>query len=423
MPDTPRLLSLTIENVMRVKAVRLKFDPKGELKILGGGNGQGKTSVLKALGMALGGGAAQVDEPIRKGQKGAKVIVDLDAFTVTRNWTSKGTYLTVKSKDGRAWPSPQSMLDGLFSSLGFDPLAFAEKMSSKEQADTLKALVGIDFTALDARHKEIFDERTIVSRDVKTYRGQLVGLPEVEAPEAEVSISELATQITDANQSNLERSRAMAAKAVQVTGAATMKKSAADKREAAAELLEEADECDVMVKRYVIDAEAITVSDEIDTGPIRDRIDKAEATNAAVRQKQARAKVIGRLAAATEQVDDLTSQLNAIDAEKENTLAAAEFPVPGLGFDETGVTFNNLPFSQAGNAEKLRVSVAIGLKGDKSGLKLATIDDGERLDLDGLKLITEEIAKVGGSVLMARVSEGDECSCIIEDGEIAEAKE
>ena len=49
-----KINSLQIENVKRVKAVTLEPTPNG-LTIIGGKNGQGKTSILDAIAWALGG--------------------------------------------------------------------------------------------------------------------------------------------------------------------------------------------------------------------------------------------------------------------------------------------------------------------------------------------------------------------------------
>ena len=424
---TTRLLSLEAENVMRLRAVRLEFDPAGELKIIGGGNGQGKTSVLRALAMAMGGGKAQVEKVIRDGEKGATVIVDLDAFKVTCNWTEKGRYLKVASKDGRAYQSPQAMLDGLFGALGFDPLAFTT-MDAKRQAETLKALVGIDFTDLDAKRKRIFDERTIVGRDVTALKGQLAGMPHnAKTPVEEVSVAVLAEELTKAIRANGERIEHIADRDRLMRLAEECFAEAEKQRGRMEELQEEIKSLNVdavhlseKALEHQESSNAMTIPDVIDTAPYEAKIATAEQTNAAVRQNKARANVKTRLDAATEQQEDLSAQLDAIDREKEATLAAAEFPVAGLGFDDSGVTFNNIPFSQAGSAEKLRVSTAMGLAMNKD-LKLLLIDDGERLDKDGLKLVADMAAEAGATILMTRVSVGPECSVIIQDGEIVEA--
>ena len=61
-----RIVKLDVENIMRVNAVHI--EPDGNVVILGGNNAQGKTSVLDAISMAIGGTRLCPDVPIREGQ-------------------------------------------------------------------------------------------------------------------------------------------------------------------------------------------------------------------------------------------------------------------------------------------------------------------------------------------------------------------
>lgn len=66
MTDGVKINALEIENVKRVKAVSLKPAESG-LTIIGGRNGQGKTSVLDAIAWALGGDKHRPSEAARDG--------------------------------------------------------------------------------------------------------------------------------------------------------------------------------------------------------------------------------------------------------------------------------------------------------------------------------------------------------------------
>ena len=61
-----KINNLEIENVKRVKAVRLEPSQNG-LTVIGGKNGQGKTSVLDAIAWALGGDKFKPSTPLREG--------------------------------------------------------------------------------------------------------------------------------------------------------------------------------------------------------------------------------------------------------------------------------------------------------------------------------------------------------------------
>ena len=108
-----------------------------------------------------------------------------------------------------------------------------------------------------------------------------------------------------------------------------------------------------------------------------------------------------------------------MDETKQSTMAATEFPIDGLGMDEDGVVYDELPFAQASSAEALRVSVAIGLAMNPK-LKVLLIRDGSLLDEDNLRLVAEMAEKHEAQVWIERVGQGEECSVIIEDGRITE---
>ena len=61
-----KINSLELENVKRIKAVRLEPTKNG-LTIIGGKNGQGKTSVLDAIAWGLGGDRFKPSVPAREG--------------------------------------------------------------------------------------------------------------------------------------------------------------------------------------------------------------------------------------------------------------------------------------------------------------------------------------------------------------------
>ena len=63
---TVKINSLEVENVKRVKAVALEPAESG-LTVIGGRNGQGKTSVLDAIAWALGGDRKRPSEAKRAG--------------------------------------------------------------------------------------------------------------------------------------------------------------------------------------------------------------------------------------------------------------------------------------------------------------------------------------------------------------------
>jgi ribosomal silencing factor RsfS len=189
-----KILRLTAENVKRLSVVEIA--PNGSpIVVIAGENEAGKSSVLDAIEMALGGEKSLPPEPVRRGQEKAKVIADLGDIIVTRRFTQSGSSLTVTNREGAKFPSPQAMLDGLVGRLSFDPLAFAS-MKPDVQATTLRALAKIDTTDIETARKKAYDERTLVNRDVTQSDAALAKMPKHDGVGVELqSLDGLAQQL------------------------------------------------------------------------------------------------------------------------------------------------------------------------------------------------------------------------------------
>src|SRR3990167_8121669 len=104
-----KIVKFSAENVKRLRAVEIV--PEGNTVVIAGLNGAGKTSILDAIWLALGGGAATkaTPRPVRDGQKTAHVTLDLGDLVVTRRWTGDGkSTLKVEGAAGTRYTSPQA---------------------------------------------------------------------------------------------------------------------------------------------------------------------------------------------------------------------------------------------------------------------------------------------------------------------------
>ena len=432
-----KIVRLEAENVKRLVAVSIK--PDGTLCVIGGRNGQGKSSLLDAIEMALGGKDHVPEMPVRKGEATARVVCDLGDIIVTRTFKADGhTSLVVSNREGARFPSPQSMLDKLVGQLSFDPIAFA-RMAPREQRETLRELVGLDFSGLDAKRAGLFEERTAINRATKVLEARLQAMPEhPDAPAEPVVVADLVDE--------LEAAKAMHAEADESARAADewrrdiatheQRVEAAKKRSGAIRLQIEELQAQLSASHDEINREEQLLADQRagtlkasaaaaearsklpDLAPIREKIAAAEGVNAKVRANAARQELALEAGAAVAEAEKLTNAIEQIDFEKGEALAGAAFPVPGLSFDESGVLLNGVPFSQASSAEQLRVSVAMGLAANPR-LRVLLIRDGSLLDEDSLRLVAEMAAEADAQVWLERVSDdGVGCSVVIEDGAV-----
>ena len=413
-----KIVALTAQNLLRLKAVRI--EPGDEpLVTISGPNGQGKTSVLNAIWMALGGAAAakDVSRPIREGETSAFAEIDFGQIIVTRAWTQSGSRLQVRSADGAVYRSPQAMLDDLIGQLSFDPLDFT-RQQPKDQVQTLLDLVGLDPTALDEERSEIFAQRTVTGREVKRLKGAIseIDVP-IDAPEEEVSITDLVAERDEADEHNhaltLADGRLLAKEQAVNNWEATISRLKRELAEAEAGL-ESAQEAAAGAR-----GERDLLGSPINLTPFTQRITAAEGANAAARRRKERDRLKDRLVLFEATQADQTAQIDAIDQRKADAVANADMPVEGLGLDPAlGVTFNGVPFAQASAAEQLRVSVAMAMALNPT-VRVIRITDGSLLDATSMEILAEAAAENDYQVWIERVAEsGEGVGFEIHDGEI-----
>jgi DNA repair exonuclease SbcCD ATPase subunit len=403
-----KIVRLESTNYKRLKAVEIAPDPAGNLVIVAGKNGQGKTSILDSITAALGGVSAKTTpKPIREGEERAEIIIETEDLIVSRRFTASGSTLTVKSPDGAVYPKGQAKLDDLLGRLSLDPLAFTQ-LSDRDQLATLLELVELPFDPdqLAAERKEIFERRTDANRTVKeltSRAAEYISRP-TDLPEDEVSVSKLLLRYNAGQADHLAKRRT---RADLDTARAAVERARAELEAAEREL--------AVADREYAKWEGIELPD---LEAIQQQVQNAEEINAAVRHHKAAEKVRADLTLWQQAAAELTAAIEEIDKQKADGLAAAKFPVDDLGFDESGVTFRGVPFKQASGAEQLRVSLAMAIALNPK-LRVIRIADGSLLDSDNLALV-ESIARENDfQVWIEMVGDGNGRGIIIEDGQVA----
>ncbi len=411
-----KIISLTSENIKRLHAVQI--EPDGSLVIIGGRNEQGKTSVLDSIEYCLGGTDSVPTMPIRKGEDKAKIVADLGDLTVTRTFTSKGSRLVVANKDGSMHRTPQAILDSLTGRLSFDPLEFS-RMKPDQQVATLKSLVGLDFSGFDREREKNYNDRTAINREIKALQVKIDAIPRQEAPEEEISVSNLVAELDrrqKVNQANEKERQSLK----RMEDTLTAQADGLQKLKAKIlELQNELNKAETQYRERYAFIEDLTkrieATKDENTISIQSQIVEAEQTNTMVRSNKKRDELQGMLELKQMEATAFTQRIDDIETEKASQLGSAKFPIPELGFTENGVTYKGIPFDQCSSAEQLRVSVAMGLALNPK-LKVLLIRDGSLLDEDNLALIAKMAGEAGGQVWLERVTQGKEASVIIEDG-------
>lgn len=408
-----KIVKLTAENVKRLIAVEIT--PEGSVITIGGKNGAGKSSVLDSIAFALGGKSLVPEEPIRKGEKSARIEVDLGELNITREFKEDGsTTLTVKNNEGHFFSSPQKMLDKLLGKLTFDPLLFVHS-SKGHQYDTLRDLVGLDTTFLDNERKKYYDERTTLNRDAKLQEAQLTLYPNYkDVPKEILSMKEISDKMLQADKLREEarQQEIIAEKKKEIIEAAQSR--IINLNDNIGGLKQKILECQKDIQR----AGAIVVKQVKvpNVEEIQHRIAEIEEINLKVHKNKVYFKAVHDHTEVLLKIAVLSKEIIEVDEKKKVMLGKVKYPIVGLKLKEGKVYFCDIPFKQCSTAEQLRVSVAMGLALNPE-LKILLIRDGNALDQSSLKEVAQLAEKADAQLWLERVSEdGVGVSVMIEAG-------
>lgn len=413
-----KLIRLSVENFLRLAAVEIR--PDGALVQISGRNGAGKSSVLRALEAALAGKAALPADPVRHGAEEATIEVDLGDFIVRRTVKPDGaTSLAVTTQEGAKFGSPQKLLDGLLSSLAFDPLAFS-RMKPREQRDTLANLVGLSamLADLDAATRADYDARTLVNRDLRTATARLEAMERVAAVEP-VDVSATLAEIRAAREHNQLVADAVAQRADDSRRLEQLHLSAKGHRAEAARLIAMAESVENEARALLREMHQCPPAPApVPVEPLEQRLEQAEAINAQHRayvERERERAIVKQLDAESKAITERMAQR---EQERAAVIQAAAFPIPGIGLTEDGVTLHGVPLEQASSAEQLRLSAAIGMAANPK-LRVMVIRDGSLLDEDSLQLLTEAAEAEEFVLLVETVDTTGQVGVYIEDGYVA----
>lgn len=395
---------LEIENVKRVKAVKLEPSQNG-LTIIGGNNNQGKTSILDAIAWALGGDKYRPS----KAQREQSVIppnlhiVMNNGLVVERK--GKNSSLKVTDPDGKK--GGQQLLNEFVEQLALDLPKFMEA-SGREKAQTLLRIIGVgeQLAALEKKEKEQWSERQAIGRiadQKEKYAKEQAYYPDV--PEQPVSASELIRQQQEILLQNGEnqRKREQRHKLEQEYQALTEQIQELLNRQAHVE-------DDLKIAREC--AEGL---EDRPTAKLEENIAEIEELNRKVRANLDKERAEDDAQEYRRQYQELTSRIEETKQAKRALLENAELPLPELAIEGGELVYKGQHWDNMSGSDRLRVATAIVRKlNPECGFVL--LDKLEQMDRDTLEEFGLWLEAEGLQAIATRVSTGEECSIIIEDG-------
>jgi len=405
-----KINKLEIENVKRVKAVKIEPTASG-LTVVGGKNNQGKTSVLDSIAWVLGGNSFKPSDPAREGS-----VIPPNIHLVMSNGLvveRKGKNSDLKVLDPSGRKGGQQLLNEFVEQLALDLPKFMQA-SNKEKASTLLQIIGVGdkLYELERQEQELYNQRHAIGQiadQKKKFAAEMTYYPD--APKEPISASDLIKQQQDILARNGENQR----KRQNLAKYQTEVEQLMRQMQELAIKLEEAKKT-----RDIAATSALDLHDE-STAELEASINNIEEINVKVRANLDKDKAEEDSREYSTQYDTLTTQINKVRDSKIALLAGADLPLPGLSVVDGELTYNSRKWDGMSGSDQLKVAVAIVRK-LKPQCGFVLMDKLEQMDLDTLQEFGQWLEAEGLQAIATRVSTGEECSIIIEDGYVVGAE-
>lgn len=413
-----KINKLEIENVKRIKAVKLEPTASG-LTIVGGNNNQGKTSVLDSIAWALGGEKYRPSEAQRQGSTIPPNlhIVMSNGLVVER----KGKNSSLKVTDPEGNKGGQQLLNDFVEQLALDLPKFMES-SGKEKAQTLLQIIGVgdNLEALEKEEQEQYNRRTAIGQiadQKEKFAKEQPYYPD--APKELISPSELIRQQQEILAKNGENQR----KRDQVNKFKQSVAFLSQEVEAMREQLQKKEQ-ELADAKASLNTAMMSAQDLHDqsTVELETSIANIEEINRKVRANLDKDKAEEDALEYKNQYAALTKEIENVRKKKADLLNAAELPLPELSVKDGELIYKGQKWDNMSGSDCLKVSTAIVRKlNPKCGFVL--LDKLEQMDINTLNEFGAWLEQEGLQAIATRVSTGDECSIIIEDGYVIAGQE
>ena len=409
---------LEIENAKRIRAVQLEPAADG-LTVIGGRNGQGKTSVLDCIAWALGGAKFAPSDPAREGSATPPYLrVELNNGLVVER-RGKNSELRVTDPSGQR--AGQQLLDSFISTFALDLPRFLNANESAK-AEILLTVIGVrdELAAMDNDIRRNYNRRHELGRIADQKAKFAEELPYWEnVPEEPVSASDLIVQQQEIlakngmNRKLRERAAALEAR----------KNDLLEQVRRTRDVLErlEAEATQAITDLAVANADTIGLQDE-STAELEENIRDIDSLNIKIRQNMEKRRAMAEAEVMREEYEDLTDKIEEMRSKRLALLQGAKLPLEGLLVDEDGhLLYCGRRWDGLSSAEQMKVATGI-VRAIQPKCGFVLLDKLEQMDADTMREFGAWLEGEGLQAIATRVSTGGECSIIIEDGYVSGAE-
>lgn len=406
-----KINKLEIENVKRVKAVKAEFTPNG-LTVIGGNNNQGKTSILDAIAWVLGGNKYKPSQAQRQGSVTPPHlhVVMNNGLIVERS----GKNSTLKVIDPNGKKGGQQLLNDFVEELAINLPKFMES-TSKEKANTLLQIIGVGpkLQELEMKEGELYNERRTIGQiadQKKKFAEEQTYYPD--APHELVPVNELIKQQQDILARNGENQRKR-------DNLKSLEEQHTFQARKVAQLMEELEKEQAKLAGLTEDInvakKSVSELKDESTEELERNLAEIDELNRKVRANLDKDKAEEDANQYKDKYQELTRDIETVRKEKSNLLNSADLPLPELSVDNRELIYKGQKWDNMSGSDQLKVSTAIVRK-LKPNCGFILLDKLEQMDMQTLEEFNHWLEQEQLQGIATRVSTGDECSIIIEDG-------
>ena len=399
------ITKLQIKNFLGISEVEIT--PDNKLNVIVGKNGQGKTSILKAIEFAFKGKIDKGADIINSDASKAEIYIDLDKFSVSRTKANNVNDLKVQNQEGFTMPDPQKFLNELVGDFSFNPIEFTF-LNEKDKTEYLLKILDIKLT------KEQIEEATHLPIDMETDAEGLALLDEAveyyyeerKLKNREIKNKEGALREFDCHNQDVDQIALRKFDPDKLTKKREEHSDTQVEYANAKNLIVRKNELKVTIDEYKEKIERLETefkeleNEKINLSEITKRGEKLaeEVKTMEIFEKDFAdfknyQKIEFEKNQMTDEAKDLDDAVKTLQKDlKSDIMSRAEMPVKNLTYDDGKFLVNGKPIANLSESEKLNVSMAIAKRlNDK--FKIICIDGSEKLDDESFNKLKKEVKK------------------------------
>ncbi|MCP4501153.1 MAG: AAA family ATPase [Deltaproteobacteria bacterium] len=365
-----KIQKVEIRNFKSISKVETELN--GNNVFLVAPNGKGKTSFIDACFGHM------PKQPLKEGTQKGNITVELDEFDVEFKFTARNQKpkMNIFDKTGKPQKAPAALFKKLFGIVDFDIDEFINQ-SPKKQVDFIKQIIGIDWSDVDDRYQELYENRKFKKRQANEIDGEIADRP-FNPDLVEIDLTELNDKLQNSMKQNANVERIKNGLASKKTEVEAIQKRIDEMKKDMATIQTDISKGETWLKD----------NQTVDITKLQDEVNQAMEQNASIAENTRIGELREKSFKLWDEIDNLIQkEMDEINEAKKRELENSIMPVNGLEFDDEQLYLDGLPF----NGDQINTArrIIAGLE-----LQFHMMNDVKIARLDGSLLDKKSMASV-----------------------------